>query len=277
MRATFKLSCASFSVAEAVLRLFVTSLVPLLDRLTELSMCTLDSGIEIVDLASLAPHTKTCSTLERTGRVGTHRQTVTAWVLPTTLIGRRWCICRGHRVRARSRSRCDRFRKMGAMKRHALRIVEKVIDCDRCWVRPPFFLVLHSAVRLKENGPEVIAARQQHKYYRCFVQRPMPSARRGISTTSYTTVVWIRGKASSLMTHTVSRSRKRTVVMLTTRKISLFEEVLVVVHPARSRGDCGSSGAAHESLLPEPPASGGSSLVVDATPPRAGRARLGCV
>ena len=45
---------------------------------------------------------------------------------------------------------------MGAIKRHALPIVEKVIDSDRCWVRPSYFLVLHSAVRFKENGAEHI-------------------------------------------------------------------------------------------------------------------------
>ena len=49
---------ASFSVLRAIQRLFVSSLVPLPHRPTEQSMCLFffDPGIEIVDLASLAPH-----------------------------------------------------------------------------------------------------------------------------------------------------------------------------------------------------------------------------
>ena len=64
MRATFKPSFASFPVPGAIQRLFVTSPVPLLDRLmTKLSTCILDSGIEIVGLATLAPHTDQFKTL----------------------------------------------------------------------------------------------------------------------------------------------------------------------------------------------------------------------
>ena len=82
-----------------------------------------------------------------------------------------------------------------AVKRHALSIFEKVIDSDWCWIRPSYFLVLRSAVRLKEQAAEDIAARQPKNYHRCLlsVDAKCLSAHPTTTTRSRcTTVAWIR-------------------------------------------------------------------------------------